>query len=783
MKGYSTEVHSQIGNPPWWNRRTRMERRLLVVVCLFVVACAALVVALASSNSISLLRKDSENTEYMPSPEALVGEGRDDGNANTGAAYLQNGINPNSAAMPYETCETKGCVQAAATLLSNMDETVSPCDNFYQFACGGFVQNTVIPDDKTQMTTFGMLNDKLDEQVRRLVEEPIKEDEPKVFKLVKSLYQSCMNKSLIESQGLEPMHDVLKMLGGWPIIDGDKWDAEEFTWIKSVYRFREHGYSVDYFIDFSVTTDVKNSTYRVIDVDQPALGLSREYLTKGLDEPEVKAYRKYQVDLAVLLGAERAQAEKEMLAAIEFERKLANYSLPREERRNVTKLYNPMTIKELQEKWKSIPWLEYINRLLPEAVKVDENEIVIVTVPEYLNKFEKLIQETDARTQANYVMWRAAAASVSYMSEAVRKLQLDYTTALTGKGEREPRWKECTAITSASLANAVGALYVRRYFKEESRQNAMEMVSDIKVSFLNILDEIDWMDSTTKERARDKAKTMQTHIGYPVELLNNTKLVKLYEGLEMNNRDYLKNVLNLTKFGTEYAYKKLREPVNKTDWISHGRPAVVNAFYAPLENSIQFPAGILQGIFYDNDRPRYMNYGAIGWVIGHEISHGFDDQGRQFDSEGNLYDWWEPTTKEAYLRRTQCVIWQYGNYTATEVGINLNGINTQGENIADNGGIKEAYNAYQAWVKRNKAEQRLPGLKKYSPNQLFWLSAANVWCNKYRKESLKLRILTGVHSPGEFRVRGPFSNMDTFARDFSCPVKSAMNPEHKCSVW
>ncbi|ODM96912.1 Membrane metallo-endopeptidase-like 1 [Orchesella cincta] len=758
-----------------------MERRLLVVVCLFVVACAALVVALASSNSISLLRKVSPNSEYMPSPEALVGEGREDGGPNS---YIQNGNSlPAAGSLPYETCETKGCVQAAATLLSNMDETVSPCDNFYQFACGGFVQNTIIPDDKTQMTTFGMLNDKLDEQVRRLVEEPIKEDEPKVFKLVKNLYQSCMNKSLIESNGLEPMHDVLKMLGGWPVIEGDNWKAEEFTWINSVYRFREHGYSVDYFIDFSVTTDVKNSTYRVIDVDQPALGLSREYLTKGLDEPEVKAYRKYQVELAVLLGAPRATAEKDMLAAIEFERKLANYSLPREERRNVTKLYNPMTIKELQEKWTTIPWLDYINRLLPESVKVEENEIVIVTVPEYLNKFEKLIQETDARTQANYVMWRAAAASVSYMSEAVRKLQLDYTTALTGKGEREPRWKECTAITSASLANAVGSLYVRRYFKEESRLNAMEMVKDIKVSFLDILDEIDWMDSTTKERAREKANTMQTHIGYPSELLNNTKLIELYDGLEMNNRDYLMNVLNLTKFGTEYAYKKLREQVNKTDWISHGRPAVVNAFYAPLENSIQFPAGILQGIFYDNDRPRYMNYGAIGWVIGHEISHGFDDQGRQFDSDGNLYDWWEPTTKEAYLRRTQCVIWQYGNYTATEVGINLNGINTQGENIADNGGIKEAYSAYQAWVKRNKPEPRLPGLKSYSSNQLFWLSAANVWCNKYRKESLKLRILTGVHSPGEFRVRGPFSNMDTFARDFNCPVKSAMNPEHKCAVW
>jgi len=187
--------------------------------------------------------------------------------------------------------------------------------------------------------------------------------------------------------------------------------------------------------------------------------------------------------------------------------------------------------------------------------------------------------------------------------------------------------------------------------------------------------------------------------------------------------------------------------------------------------------------FFDNDRPRYLNYGSIGWVIGHEITHGFDDQGRQFDKEGNLYDWWEPTTKESYLRRTQCIIWQYGNYTVPEVGIKLNGINTQGENIADNGGIKEAYQAYQSWVQRHgQQEKRLPGLK-YTQNQLFWISAANVWCNKYRPESLKLRILTGVHSPGEFRVRGPFSNMKKFNEDFNCPTASPMNPVNKCYVW
>ncbi|XP_021947553.1 neprilysin-2 isoform X2 [Folsomia candida] len=743
----ASRVGPEIRNPPWWNRRTRLERGLLVSACVFFVTCAALVVALASTNSA--LR------------EALVDDGAED---------TEPGI-----------CNTKGCVRTAAAIIQNMDEEVDPCDNFYEFACGGFVKNTIIPDDKTQMTTFGILNDKLDEQVRILVEEPVKPDEPKPFQLVKNLYQSCMNKSLIESLGVKPMNEILKKLGGWPLLEPN-WDPTTFTWIESVYRFRKLGYSNDYFIDFSVTTDVKNSTYRIIDIDQPALGLSREYLTKGLNESEVKAYHKYQVELAVLLGADRTTAVKDMRDALEFETQLANFSLPREERRNVTKLYNPMTISELQEKFPSIPWLEYINRLLPEKVQIASDETIIVTVPEYITKFQQLISQTDKRVQANYVMWRAAASSVSYMSESVRKLQLDYTNTLTGKGEREPRWRECTSVATASLANAVGALYVRRYFKDEARASAMEMVTDIRKSFLDILKEIEWMDSLTRGRAIEKANSMETHIGYPKELMEDSKLIELYDGLEMSNNDYLGNVLNLTTFGTDYAYRKLRERVNKTDWISHGRPAVINAFYAPLENSIQFPAGILQGVFFDSERPRYMNYGAIGWIIGHEISHGFDDQGRQFDADGNLYDWWEPTTKNAYLRRTQCIIYQYGNMTAKEVNLKLNGINTQGENIADIGGIKEAYRAYQSWVQRNGQEQKLPGLK-YSSNQLFWISAANVWCNKYRPESLKLRILTGVHSPGEFRVRGPFSNMEPFSKDFNCPNTKPMNPKEKCSVW
>jgi neprilysin len=241
---------------------------------------------------------------------------------------------------------------------------------------------------------------------------------------------------------------------------------------------------------------------------------------------------------------------------------------------------------------------------------------------------------------------------------------------------------------------------------------------------------------------------------------------------------------------------------NKTDWETHSKAAVVNAAYSPIENRIRellkpfqtpeftklfnflqgFPAGILQGQFFSANRPLFMNYGAIGSIIGHEITHGFDDQGKQFDENGNLVDWWDSKTTEAYLEKARCIIEQYGNFTEPTTELNLNGINTQGENIADNGGIKEAYLAYQKVVKVRGAEKMLPGLD-YSVNQLFWISSAQTWCALFRPEAMKKRILTGVHSPNSFRVLGTFSNMKEFADDFKCPMNSKMNPEKKCEVW
>jgi len=561
-------MQMEIQQVPWWNKRTRMERRMLGLSACLLVLSVCLTVGLV------LVTKD---TGYNQDP---------DGDFSTTAALTSEFANENTIqAGPGDYCLSKGCIHTSAELLDKMDQTVNPCDDFYQFACGNFIEETVIPDDRTRTSMFSILGDKLNEQIKGLLSSEIAATEPKPFQLAKSVYQSCMDREKIEERGLEPLKDLLQKMGGWPLLEGDKWNEDGFKWYQMMYKFRDFGYSVDYLTDFSVTTDLKNSSWRILDLDQPGLGMAREYLMKGLDDPDVKAYLTYMIDVALLVGADKVEAEKQMRDNLKFEIQLANISLPREERRDASKLYNPMPVSKLTELDPTTPWLEYINRVLsPDIVKVDDTETIIVDVPSYIRDLSALLSVTPARIQANYLMWRAAAASMAYLTEEADKIALKFSKKLTGKSEEAPRWRKCVGAASGSMANAVGSLYVTKYFDEDSKSTALDMVARIRNQFELIINQVDWMDDETKERAKVKAKGMVEHIGYPPELLEMKKLKDLYEGLELSSDNYFENALNMTKFGTNYAFSKLREKVNKTDWVRHGRPAVVNAFYSPLEN-------------------------------------------------------------------------------------------------------------------------------------------------------------------------------------------------------
>lgn len=442
-----------------------------------------------------------------------------------------------------------------------------------------------------------------------------------------------------------------------------------------------------------------------------------------------------------------------------------------------------MKISELQTAYTFNNWLTYFNSILPSEVAVDSDYVVIVGAKSFFEKLGALIAKTPKRTLANYVMWRQAVGSVSYLPSEFKKRQQVYNQATTGKTVEDPRWYECVTTTLNYYPHAFGALYVRKHFKEDAKKIALDMVNNIKDEFKIMLKEITWMDEETKKGADAKATSISEQIGFADELLNDEKIKEFYETwpAEVNEAQYFESIRRLNVASTYRNNKRLKEAIDKKEWTAQVTPAIVNAFYSSIENSIKFPAGILQGAFFNAKRPQYMNYGGIGFVIGHEITHGFDDQGSQYDAEGNLKNWWAEATRKAYLEKASCIINQYGNYTEPLTSLKLSGINTQGENIADNGGIKESYRAYVRWAKNNP-EPKMPGLN-YTPQQMFWVAAGQVWCSTYRYEAMKNRVTTGVHSPGQFRVVGPMSNLKQFADDFSCKVGTKMNPEKKCEVW
>ncbi|XP_011707585.1 PREDICTED: membrane metallo-endopeptidase-like 1 [Wasmannia auropunctata] len=674
-----------------------------------------------------------------------------------------------------DICLTPGCIHAASQIIKNMNPDVEPCDNFYKFACDGFLESTVIPDNKDRITMFSSTAVDVQEQLRLSLEQDSLPNELRPFKLAKDFYKSCMNKTAIEQRGLTPLLNNLKKLGGWPVLDGFGWNENNFTWKDSVYRFRSLGYSVNYFIDISIKEDKMNESRYLINLNPPDTKIEREYITEDNGKIEiVEEYYEYVVDIAVMLGANPDRARRELEESVKFEMDLARL-LPKER----SSVFNCMTVNELFTAWPSIPWWEYFNTILSPQTQLSQDDIVIVFEPSYLRAFEQLILKTPKRVQANYALWRATADSIQYLTDDIRKRQLEYTET-----KRQPRWEECmNTVIDSVMSYSVKSMYVKKYFKEDTKKTVFEMVDNIRQEFIKILNKIKWMNETTRTNALEKVAAVTSNIAYPNELLNDKKLEEFYEKLELSADNYIGNAFNLSIHLWNFQFSKLKQPAKKTKWLSYASGMTeVNAYYRASQNSIYIPAGILQGQFFSNDRPQYMNYGGIGYIIGHEITHGFDNNGRQFNKEGNFVDWWDPEAKKHYLKRVECLIHQYGNYTVKEVGWNLNGINTQGENIADNGGVKEAYYAYKEWVKRNNPEQRLPGLP-YSPEQMFWISLANIYCNKFRPEARKRQIMWDSHSPEEFRIQGMLSNMEEFSRDFNCSIDSRMNPKKKCTVW
>ncbi|XP_071389763.1 neprilysin-like, partial [Centroberyx affinis] len=353
--------------------------------------------------------------------------------------------------------------------------------------------------------------------------------------------------------------------------------------------------------------------------------------------------------------------------------------------------------------------------------------------------------------------------------------------ALSGTTSEAAVWRQCALYVNNNMDNAVGRLYVEEAFSEKSKELMDEMIADIREVFISHLDDLTWMDADTKKAAEEKARAIRERIGYSDNIMNDQYLNNEYKDLSYSAEEYFENILQNLEYVQKKRLRKLRVKVNKEEWVTGA--AIVNAFYSSSKNQIVFPAGILQPPFFSKGQSKSLNYGGIGMVIGHEITHGFDDNGRNYDKDGDLKDWWTADSTHRFLELSKCMVDQYANFSWDLAnGLHLNGNNTLGENIADNGGIRQAYQAYKNYVSKHGEEPPLPGID-LSHDQLFFLNFAQVWCGTHRPEQAVNSIKVDVHSPGKFRVLGSLQNFPEFAKAFSCKKNSYMVPDNICRVW
>ncbi|XP_077927887.1 membrane metallo-endopeptidase-like 1 isoform X4 [Halichoerus grypus] len=617
-----------------------------------------------------------------------------------------------------DICTSPGCVMAAARILQNMDPSREPCDDFYQYACGGWLRRHVVPETNSRYSVFDVLRDELEVILKGLLENSTTKDRPAVQK-AKMLYRSCMNESVIEKRDSQPLLDILEVMGGWPVTMekwnesvGPRWELEQQLAVMNTQFNRR------VLIDLFIWNDDQNSSRHIIYIDQPTLGMpSREYyFNEGSNQKVREAYLQFMMSVATMLRADMHLPEssylvrEDMVQVLEMETQLANATAPQEERHDVTTLYHRMSLEDLQNKFglKGFNWTLFIQSVL-SSVKIKllpDEEVVVYGIP-YLQNLEDIIDVYSARTIQNYLVWRLVLDRISSLSQRFKDARTNYRKAM------------------------------------------------------NIREQIGYPDYILEER--------------------NKHLDEEYSNLNFSEDKYFENGLQNLKAGAQRSLKKLREKVDQNLWIIGA--AVVNAFYSPNRNQIVFPAGILQPPFFSKEQPQALNFGGIGMVIGHEITHGFDDNGRNFDKNGNMLDWWSNFSAQHFQKQSECMIHQYGNYSWDLAdNQNVNGFSTLGENIADNGGVRQAYKAYLKWMAEGGKDQQLPGLE-LSYDQLFFINYAQVWCGSYRPEFAIQSIKTDVHSPLKYRVLGSLQNLGAFADAFHCAEGTHMHPHERCRVW
>lgn len=651
--------------------------------------------------------------------------------------------------------------QIAADVTSAMSPEVDPCQDFYKYACGGWLATTERPADQARWSRSGsVVRERNREFVRTVLEEAAADpgEDPDRVK-IGSFYGACMDEEAIDARGLEPLEGIMAKIDA----------AEERTALLGLAA-HAHRHGVGPFFDTAVFPDFQNPDLNIAWMSQGGLGMpDRDYYVSE-DPKKQELLAEYEKHVARMFGLAGFEPETAVAAAetvLTIETRLAEKSRPAEEMRVIERLYNKIDRSGLDELTPGLDWSVYF-----ETIGYPDISDISVATPEFFEELDAVLAEVPLEDLKTYLEWHAIHGYADSLTSELVQAEFDfYGKKLAGQEEIRPRWKRCVAATEAVLGEVIGRVYVKERFGGNSKNVALAMIADIEQAFENGLPGLEWMDDETRSRAMAKVETLANKIGYPDEWRD-------YSGLEVSADDYFATATAGAEFGFDYEISKVGDPVNRKEWGM--TPQMVNAYYNPLWNEIAFPAGILQPPFFHKDFPAAMNYGGIGSVIGHELTHGFDDQGRKFGPDGRFSEWWAPEVNERFEAQAQCVVDHYSEYEVAE-GAAVNGKLTLGENIADIGGVKEAYSAYKLYEEREGPPE--PLLDGVTNDQLFFVAQAQVWCQLASEEIERMQVTTDPHSPARFRVIGPLTNNAAFAEAFACEEGTLMNPVEKCEVW
>ena len=647
--------------------------------------------------------------------------------------------------------------------IGNIDKTIDPCVDFYEYACGNWIKNSEIPADQAQWGSFSELHERNLDVEHGILEKAAAggANRNPIDQKIGDLYGSCMDEKTVDAKGIAAVKPELDRVAAL---------QDKGALIDEIAHIHLIGPSP--LFNFYSSSDMHNADQVIAYIDQGGLTLpDRDYYLKE-DNPKMKEMRQHLIDYATqvftLAGQSPQKADQSAQTVLRIETALAKASMDRTERRKPENRDHKMSRDEAIALGPDF----YLNRYFT-AVGAPAFKQLNVTNPDFFKKVNGAIESEPLEALKTYVSWHVLDAAAPWLSQPFVEANFKYQQGLSGQKEIQARWKRCVNLTDRELGEALGRRYVETTFGPEAKARMLKMVDALEKSLTDDIHDLSWMSEDTRKQAKVKLDAIRNKIGYP-------ELWRDYSSVVIKPGDLMGNVQRANEFEAKREIRKIDKPLDRKEWGM--TPPTVNAYYSPSYNEIVFPAGILQPPFFDPKMDDGVNFGGIGLVIGHELTHGFDDQGRKFDPKGNLHDWWTAEDGKEFEKRVSCVADEYSNFVAVD-DIKLNGRLTLGENTADNGGARVALAALERMIaddKTGKEEEKIDG---YTPEQRFFLGFGRVWCEKRRPEVARMRAVTDPHSPGKYRVNGVVENMPEFQKAWGCKAGQPMVAENACHVW